>query len=180
MLFKRNSLPTEPAQLLRAVTSERAVAWINYPSVVVEDQNPAELVKDAWIIATAKYLVLIKGDTKQSWPWHLVDRAAWDPQTNQLMVLLVESPAPLVITITDKTPIKLLTFLRERVDHSVVMSESVVITMTQTARVAVRRTDTDGLIIQTVYDPGVNPNAAAVTRKVAPVIDRLRDMSGAA
>lgn len=179
MLFKRTTLPTAQAQQLRKVTSARAVAWIDFPSVAPEDLDQPDIKKDAWVITTAKQLVLLTDGEEKVWPWHLVDRASWDPETSQLVISFVQDTNPLVITITDKAPKKLLTHFRERVDHSVVVSESVPLTMTQTARVAVRRDDHGQLIIQTVYDPGVNPNAAAVTRKVGPVIERLRDMSGA-
>ncbi len=179
MLFKRTSLPAEPAQKLRSLTSERAVAWINFPSVVPEELDDPQLKKDAWVIGTSKHLALLSQED-QMWPWHLVDRVSWRPEESQLRISLTDGSAPLVITVTDKSAMKFLTLVRERVDHSVVVSETVDLTMSQMARVAVRRTPTGDLIIQTIFDPGVDPNAVAVTRKIAPVIARLRDMSGAA
>ena len=179
MLFKRTSLPADPARKLRSLTSERAVAWINFPSAVPEDIDDVQIVKDAWVIGTARYLALL-GPDDQVWPWHLVDRVSWRPEDSRLIVTLTDGSNPLVITVTDKNAMKFLTLIRERVDHSVVVSETVDLTMSQTARIAVRRTATGDLIIQTIFDPGVDPNAVAVTRKIAPVIARLRDMSGAA
>ncbi|WP_435300307.1 hypothetical protein [Timonella sp. A28] len=188
MFAKKERLPENVRAVLRKTKAESPLAWTSY----VDDTNPAQADSDAqdtalephttmWAVATRKALYCVNSElvevTKIS--WCDVDRAGWEPATRRIRVSFTTSLGPLVMHVPQEVPVRFLTVLRERVENSVIMSETVPLTSAESARVAVRRAETGDLFIQVVCDPGVDPNAPEVMRLVHPVVGRLREVSGA-
>jgi len=155
---------------------------------------------DVWVVATRQNLVVIpQPDTASNraaesttntgpslsvepcvTPWWLVDRAGWDPTTDQLRVSFTTGTDPLRVQVAGKTPVRFLTLLRDRVENSVVISETVPLGTGDNVRVAVRRTPDQGLVVQAIGDPGIDVNHPEVSRRIRPVMEKLAEVSGAA
>jgi|GEM_PF-2742785 len=155
---------------------------------------------EVWVVATRQNLVIIPqpatapNHTAESvtnnipplsvepcvTPWWLVDRAGWDPTTDQLHVSFTTGTDPLRVQVAGKTPVRFLTLLRDRVENSVVISETVPLGTGDNVRVAVRRTPDQGLVVQAIGDPGIDVNHPEVSRRIRPVMEKLAEVSGAA
>ena len=145
----------------------------------------AALLSDgAWAVATQQMLVVVPAPQSppapaESSPWCRVDRAGWDPKESALTVRWVDAaePTPLHLAHPERTTFARV--FRERVQHSVVLAETVHLPDGLSARVAVRRGPEGTLFTQVVPDPGADVRSARSAQLIRAALDRLRSTSGA-
>ena len=99
-------------------------------------------------------------------------------RTATLTVTWVDASPPLVLRLADPRRTTLAQTLRERVQSSVVLSETVTFAAGLTARVAVRRGLDGSLFSQVVTEPGVDLRDPEVAARVDAAEDRVRSASG--
>lgn len=141
----------------------------------------AELADGRWAVATTADLAvttaLPAATVALRRPWCDVDRAAFDPHRSVLTVEWVDATPTLTLPLLDATATNLPTVLRERVQRSVVLAETVTVPG-GTVKVAVRRDRDGSLFSQAVATQG----ADLADRAVADVVDateaRLREACG--
>ena len=110
-------------------------------------------------------------------PWHLVDAGRWNAETSSLSVTWVDGERRGRWALDDGGGF--LQALRERVQASVVLGESVDIGPGRTARVVVRRDLADGhLLGQTILGRGVSREDPAVLMATEAALDGLREQVG--
>ncbi|GAA2722317.1 hypothetical protein [Cellulomonas aerilata] len=164
-LFRRR--PTLPADVRRRLdlgAGDRVVA-------------SAQLV-DGWAVATVRGLSLaLDGQDVRRRPWSDVDRATLDPATSTLSVMWVEG-APDLLRLTDDRPAAFPAALRERVQSSVVHSETVTTRDGQRIRVALRRDENGALLTQVLGDERVDLSDPAVAALVDAAEARVREAAG--
>lgn len=157
----------------------------------------AMLDDGAWAVATQQALIVVPSPQPSpaltgapaqhqpphtsvtSWPWCDIDRASWDPQTAALTVTWVDASEPLPLHLSHPERPSFARVFRERVQHSVVLSETVHLPDGLSARVAVRRTAAGDLITQVVPDPGADVRSARSAQLIRSALSRLRSTSGA-
>lgn len=136
-----------------------------------------------WLVATRNALLVLPSDgelgAERIW-WHQIDRAAWNPEQDLVKVSFTTARAQAFYLVDGKSARKLLAVLRERVESTVVISETIALTSAENVRVAVRRDEAGSLFVEALCDPGVDPTHKEVIRRVAPVVAKLREVSGAA
>jgi hypothetical protein len=164
-LFRRRpSLPTAVRARLELPAGDRVVA-------------AAELTS-GWAVATRTALHIVVGDGPvRRRPWSDVDRASLDPTTATLSVVWVEGP-PDALQLTDDRRQPFPGVLRERVQSSVVHSESVTVPGGARVRVAVRRAETGTLFTQVLGDERVDLTDPAVASVVDAAEARVREAAG--
>lgn len=163
-LFRRRaSLPATVRARLDLPGDDRVVA-------------AAELT-DGWAVAGRRALHLVRGDTVVRRPWADVDRASLDPGTATLTVTWVEGPPDRLRLASDR-PQPFPGVLRERVQSSVVHSESVTLRDGRRVRVALRRTEDAGLVTQVIGDGRVDLSDPAVAALVDAAEARVREAAG--
>lgn len=165
--FRRPSLPDPVRRALDVPADDRVLA-------------SAELTDGSWAVATRTELLTsdAAGETVARRPWSDVDRAGYVPETATITVSWVDGGAPLVLHLADARRTSLAQTLRERVQSSVVLSETVTFAAGLTARVAVRRDGDGELFSQVVADPGVDLTDPEVTARVDAAEGRVRSASG--
>ncbi|WP_333811000.1 hypothetical protein [Timonella senegalensis] len=202
-MFRRTPrIPTELRQALSKQSKDTGLAWMEgvIAAEELEDSggaagtpaenpsgeqgNPAETqgVK-VWLVAGRTELILVPQDVSEpltATPWWQVDRAGWDPESDVLYVSFATSLERLRVRALGKTPVRFLTVLRERVENSVVISETVPLGTGDNVRVAVRRTPDRGLVVQAIGDAGIDVSHPDVAKRVRPVMEKLAEVSGAA
>jgi hypothetical protein len=110
-------------------------------------------------------------------PWHLVDSGTWVGEDAALRVTWVDRRPPTRVVLPQ--PGLLPETLRERVQASVVIAESVELGRGRTARVVVRRVLASGeLVAQAVLGPGVRLDDPGVRDAVAAGLARVREQVG--
>ena len=144
----------------------------------------ALLSEGAWVVATQRSLVVVPGPqapsaVPASSPWCRVDRASWDPAAAALTVSWVDSPEPTPLRLAHPERTSFARVFRERVQHSVVLSETVHLPDGLSARVAVRRDAMGDLFTQVVPDPGADVRSARSAQLIRSALSRLRSTSGA-
>jgi hypothetical protein len=164
-LFRRSpSLPADVRARLDLPRDDRVVA-------------SAELV-DGWAVASRRALHLAPGGAPvRRRPWCDVDRASLDPETATLSVTWVEGAVDRLRLANDR-PQPFPVVLRERVQSSVVHSETVALPHGVRVRVAARRGEDGALFTQVIVDGRVDladPDVAAV---VDAAEARVREASG--
>ncbi|KZM76504.1 hypothetical protein [Cellulosimicrobium sp. I38E] len=165
--FRRPSLPDPVRRALDVPADDRVLA-------------SAELTDGSWAVATRTELLTSDptGTTVARRPWSDVDRAGYAPETATITVSWVDGGAPLALRLADARRTSLAQTLRERVQSSVVLSETVTFAAGLTARVAVRRDGEGELFSQVVADPGVDLTDPEVTARVDAAEGRVRSASG--
>ncbi|QJW36469.1 hypothetical protein [Cellulosimicrobium protaetiae] len=165
--FRRPSLPDSVRRALDVPADDRVLA-------------SAELTDGSWAVATRTELLTsdAAGGTVARRPWSDVDRAGYAPETAAITVSWVDGAAPLVLRLADPRRSSLAQTLRERVQSSVVLSETVTFAAGLTARVAVRRDGDGELFSQVVADPGVDLDDPEVAGRVDAAEGRVRSASG--
>jgi len=165
--FRRPSLPDPVRRSLDVPASDRVLA-------------SAELADGSWAVATRTELLTSDptGGVVARRPWSDVDRAGYAPETATITVSWVDGAPPLALTLADARRTSLAQTLRERVQSSVVLSETVTFAPGLTARVAVRRDGDGELFSQVVADPGVDLTDPEVTARVDAAEGRVRSASG--
>jgi hypothetical protein len=164
-LFRRRpSLPPAVRARLDLPAGDRVVA-------------AAELT-GGWAVATRSALHVAVGDGPvRRRPWSDVDRATLDPETATLSVVWVEGDTE-PLHLADDGPQPFPGALRERVQSSVVHSESVPLPGGGRVRVAVRRGEAGHLFTQVLGDGGVDLTDPAVARLVDAAEARVREAAG--
>jgi hypothetical protein len=137
----------------------------------------AELT-DGWAVASRRALHVVRdGEPVRRRPWADVDRASVDPDTATLSVIWVEGPADRLHLASDRRrsfPV----VLRERVQSSVVHSETVTVRGGQRVRVALRRAEDGRLVTQVIGDGRVDLADPEVAAVVDAAEARVRDAAG--
>lgn len=165
--FRRPSLPDDVRRALDLPAGDRVLA-------------SAELVDGSWAVATRTSLVTSHpaGRAVVARPWSDVDRAAYVPEASTITVTWVDGTSSLELHLVDPRRSGLVATLRERVQSSVVLSETVTFAAGRTARVAVRRDGDGGLFSQVVAEPGVDLQDPEVAARVDAAEGRVRSASG--
>lgn len=165
--FRRPALPDAARRALDLSPGDRVLA-------------AADLEDGSWAVATRAVLATCAADGRApvQRPWADVDRASYAPETSTITVTWVDGASPVVLRLADPRRTALVQTLRERVQSSVVLSETVTFAAGRTARVAVRR-DVDGaLFSQVVAEPGVDLGDPEVAARVDAAESRVRAASG--
>jgi hypothetical protein len=164
-LFRRRpTLPADVRARLDLRGGDRVVAW-------------AQLL-DGWAVATVRGLsVALDGAEVRRRPWSDVDRAGLDPETATLTVVWVEG-APDLLRLTDDRPAAFPQALRERVQSSVVHTETVTTPDGHRVRVALRRGEDGALLTQVLGDERVDLTDPRVAALVDAAEARVREAAG--
>ena len=110
-------------------------------------------------------------------PWHLVDAGLWSGEDGSLRVTWVDGERPARFLLTE--PGALPETLRERVQASVVIVESIELANRRTARVVVRKDLATGeLLSQALLGPGVRSTDPGVSEQVREGLARVREQVG--
>ena len=133
----------------------------------------------SWAVATTSSLVRSTGTSSASCRWCDVDRGSWDPTSSTLTVTWVDGRAPLLLRFAHPAKTSIMSVFRERVQASVVMSETVPVGTGLTARVAVRKDHHGNLLTQVVGDAGADLSDPLTQAAVRSALARLRSASGA-
>ncbi|MFC8924234.1 hypothetical protein [Cellulosimicrobium sp. NPDC057127] len=165
--FRRPSLPDDVRRALDLPAGDRVLA-------------SAELVDGSWAVATRGSLVTSDGAGRSvlARPWSDVDRAAYAPESSTITVTWVDDAPPLALRLVDSRRSGLAQTLRERVQSSVVLAETVTFAAGRTARVAVRRDHDGALFSQVIAEPGVDLHDPEVAARVDAAEGRVRSASG--
>jgi hypothetical protein len=172
----RDPVPPDIVAVIRAAAGSElrertlAVALVSSDTAVVAGRHrlwllvrDAEL-PDGWRVELSR-------------PWHLVDAGTWTGADLALRVTWVDDAPPLRLVLPE--PGALPETLRERVQASVVLAETIDLGGPGTARVVVRRDLATGeLLSQTVLGRGVNHGDADVAERIAAGLARVREQVG--
>ncbi len=130
------------------------------------------------LVATTTHLYAATGaEVVLRRPWHLVDSARWDDQTSSLALTWVDGERRARWLLGEAAGF--LQVLRERVQASVVLAESVDLGPGRTARVVIRRDLAGGgLLGQTILGRGVRREDPDVTEATEAALAGLREQVG--
>lgn len=167
MWFRRPSLPDDVRRGLSLAPGERILAV-------------AELADGGWAVATTADLAVVHGADGGSprRPWAHVDRASFDPDRGVLTVIWVDATHDTTLWLVDAERSVLPQTLRERVQWSVVLAETVAVPGGGDVKVAVRRTADGAMFSQALAGPGVDLEDPDVARVVDATESRVRGASG--
>jgi hypothetical protein len=165
--FRRPALPDAVRRALDVPSGDRVLA-------------SAELVDGSWAVATRTALLTADaaGAHVASRAWSDVDRASYAPESSTITVTWVDGAPALALHLADPRRTALVQTLRERVQSSVVLSETVTFAEGRSARVAVRRGADGRLFSQVVTGPGVDLDDPEVADRVDAAENRVRSASG--
>lgn len=167
--LRRRPVPAGVVRALAAADGERLLAWAPADGgrTVVAGRHRVYVTTGA--PGAEPVLALSR-------PWHLVDAGTWT-EAGELQVLWVDDEAPLRLALSE--PGALPETLRERVQASVVLAETVDLGQRRTAKVVVRRDLATGrLLSQAVLGPGVRSSDPGVADRVRDALDRVREQVG--
>ncbi|WP_265522036.1 hypothetical protein [Oerskovia flava] len=142
----------------------------------------AELVDGSWAIASRGALTVASADAgtagpARTRPWYDVDRAAFDPETTTITIEWVDADTTL-LPLANARRTALAQTVRERVQSSVVLAETLTFPGGGKAKVAVRRDAQGGLFSQVVAHPGLDLGDPSVIERIDLTEARLRSASG--
>jgi hypothetical protein len=138
--------------------------------------STAMLPDDGWAVATRSGLHVLVGQTATSRRWTDVDGASLDGETGHLTVRFVDGTPPLVLELDDRTHLP--RTVHDRVQSSVVLTETVSVPGDTHVRVTLRR-DADGrLFTQVVGNGRVDLTNPAVAAAVDAAEARVREAAG--
>jgi len=140
--------------------------------------SQALLDDGSWVVATRHHLALSGTGEIRRRPWCDVDRGRWDPETSTVEVDWVDGSPTTPLHVADPRRTTFVRVFRERVQWSVVLSETVRLP-DGAARVAVRRAPEGDLFVQVVTDPGTDPASATAAPLIRAAVSRLSSASGA-
>ena len=134
---------------------------------------------NGWAAAGVRELAVVPdaGDVLRR-PWSDVDGARLDPETSELTVTWVDGAAPTVLRLADERDAALPRAVHERVQSSVVHSETVELPRGRTVRIAVRRAPDGGLLTQVLGQGRVDLADPETARAVDAAEARVRDAVG--
>ncbi len=125
------------------------------------------------------YAVQPGGEVVLERPWHLVDGGSWDHETFTLTVTWVDG-TPATRWVLRETGAFPETF-RERVQASVVLTDTVTLGGRRSARVVLRHDLATGEVLgQTLLGRGVRASDPGVVEQTEAALDRLREQVGLA
>lgn len=170
-LLRRPARPA-PSETVRTALAgagrEHPVAW------AVDDASGAT------VAAGRTHLTVVSagGEVLLDRPWHLVDNGRWDHDDRRLTVTFVDpTPAARFRLTAGETP--LLEALRERVQASVVLADTVDLGSRRSARVVVRRDMATGALLgQTILGRGVRRTDPGVAEQTSAALARLKEQVG--
>lgn len=141
--------------------------------VAVHDDTSGQTV-----VAGSTHLYAVAGDeVVLDRPWHLVDAGSWDHDTFTLTVTWVDGVAPVSWVLHDRTLLP--ETLRERVQATVVLADTVDLGPRRRARVVVRRNLATGeLVGQTLLGRGVRRDDPGVLVATSAALARLKERVG--
>lgn len=167
--LRRPQVPADVAAVIPLTPGEKLLAWaVGEPGVtVVAGRHRLYVVTTATGADPA--VVLDR-------PWHLVDAGSWS-EDGELRVVWVDGQPPLRVVLTE--PGMFPETLRERVQASVVLAETLDLGGRRTAKVVVRRDlATRELLSQAVLGKGVRPADPGVDEQVRAGVARVREQVG--
>ena len=163
--------PAVPADVAAAIDlgeHEKLLAW------AVEDGSGVT------VVAGRHRLYAVAPDGPHvvlSRPWHLVDAGLWSGEDGSLRVTWVDGERPARFVLSD--PGLLPETLRERVQASVVLAETIELDRRRTARVVVRKDlATGALLSQALLGAGVRSTDPGVSEQVREGLARVREQVG--
>ncbi|MBR7744089.1 hypothetical protein KC207_12400 [Phycicoccus sp. BSK3Z-2] len=167
--LRRPTVADEVAAAVAPTDGERLLAWGSTPdgTTLVAGRHRLYLLEardgDAPVVTRSR-------------PWHLVDSGSWSEQ-GVLRVTWVDREPPL--RVGPEEPGMLPETIRERVQASVVLAETVDLGEKRTARVVVRRELSSGrLLSQAVLGKGVSASDPEVAVQVRAALDGVREQAG--
>lgn len=168
--LRRPALPADVATAIAPEEHEKLLAW------AVEDGGGVVVVAGRHRL----YAVSSGPEGPQlvlSRPWHLVDAGLWSGEDGSLGVTWVDGERPIRFVLTE--PGLLPETVRERVQASVIISETLDLGTRRTARVVVREElATGALVSQALLGPGVRSGDPGVAEQVREALARLREQVG--
>jgi hypothetical protein len=167
---RRPSLAPDVAAAIGGERSDRPLAW-------AEDGQGATMVAGRHRLHVVRRTPGGGAEHVLDRPWHLVDSGTWTGADISLTVTWVDRHQPTRLVLPD--PGLLPETLRERVQASVVLAETLDLGGRRSARVVVRRVlATDELVSQAVLGPGVRIDDPGVREEVLAGLARVREQVG--
>lgn len=167
--LRRPAVPTDVAAAIAPAEGDKLLAWgtDDAGTTLVAGRHRLHVVRtDA---DGARVLALSR-------PWHLVDAGTW-AEGGVLRLTWVDGEPPLRVVLAE--PGMLPETLRERVQASVVLAESLDLGERRSAKVVVRRDlATNRLVSQAVLGKGVRSDDPGVAERVRAGLDRVREQVG--
>ncbi len=122
----------------------------------------AELTDGSWAVVAAGALVVVgAGGVQDRHPWHEVEHGSWDGDAREFTVTWVDGRvSPLVLTTADDEVADFTAVLRERVQSSVVHTESMDTPGGAFVRVNIRRDEAGQLFSQLTAQGALRGDAA--------------------
>ncbi|WP_066587814.1 hypothetical protein [Cellulomonas timonensis] len=164
LFSRRPSLPAPVRAQLALPPGDRILAVV-------------ELADGRWAVATRRALCLAGPDAVQRRPWIDVDRAQLTVETSTITVHWVDGTTE-DLPLTERGAPAFAQTLRERVQSSVVHSETVVLPGGATVRVALRRDEQGDLVSQVIGDGSVDLSQPRVGALVDAAELRVRRAAG--
>jgi hypothetical protein len=168
--LRRPPVPTDVAAAIAPAEHEKLLAWA------------VEAGTGVTVVAGRHRLYAVAPGAEGprlalSRPWHLVDAGLWSGEDGSLRVTWVDGERPARFVLTD--PGLLPETLRERVQASVIIAETVDLGNRRTARVVVREDLATGdLLSQALLGPGVRSSDPGVSEQVREGLARVREQVG--
>ena len=167
--LRRPQVPAGVAATIPLADGEKLLAWATDErgATVVAGRHRLYVVTAA---AGAHPVIVLDR------PWHLVDAGTWSEE-GELRIVWVDGEAPLRLVVPE--PGMLPETLRERVQASVVLAETLDLGGRRTAKVVVRRDlATRRLLSQAVLGKGVRATDPGVDEQVRAGLARVREQVG--
>lgn len=142
--------------------------------VLAEEQ----LINDGWAFVTVRSFAVVgnDGEIRVQRPWHEVATGEWDGERHTMTVTWVDGSQPTRFKTTDDAPVAFPRVFKERVDASVVYSESLPVAG-GVLRGALRRTPSGELISQISSDTAL-ANSPQLEEYIAALEQKLWDFVG--
>ncbi|MFV0253806.1 MAG: hypothetical protein ACK5H2_10800 [Beutenbergiaceae bacterium] len=136
------------------------------------------LSDDSWaVIGTSALALVDSAGVRWQRGWHEVDQGSWDGEAHTLTITWVGSDTTTRLQTATEHPSTFPVLFRERVEASVVYTESQQVPGGGLLKAAVRRTH-DGRLLSQVFSVGAVHNGAELDRQVAALERRVRDAAG--
>jgi hypothetical protein len=167
--LRRPAVPAEVAAAIDPADGDRLLAWgtDDDGTTLVAGRHRLYVVRTP--LEGAPVLALSR-------PWHLVDAGTW-AEGGVLRITWVDGEPPLRVVLTE--PGELPETLRERVQASVVLAESLDLGQRRSAKVVVRRDlATNALLSQAVLGRGTRSDDPGVAEQVREGLARVREQVG--
>jgi len=136
------------------------------------------LIDDSWALITATDFAIVDagGEVKVERPWHEVATGEWDGDRHIMTVTWVDGSRPTRLKTADEAPVTFPRIFKERVDASVVYSETLPVPGGE-LRGALRRTPSGELISQISSDTALQATPD-LEKQIAELEQKLWDFVG--